>query len=385
MARTTAKSTSKKATSGPARKPQTKAASRSKAKAPTPVAVPLDQIDVSNATKMRVAVDEYGVSEYAEAMRKGAKFPPVDLYFDGKTYWIGDGHHRCRAAKQAERPTIQAVVREGGERQAMLHAAGANARHGRPRTALDKRHVVMILLLDEEWGQWSDREIARRCEVTHPFVGKLRAELDQHRAAREEQRSGNGYQIPGTRTVQRGASTYTMDTSHIGTRAEPTAPTNGASAAMEEAVTFAPDERARWTADYPEFVHPGIPADDFRLIAEKLDAMPPEQRLEYRERWRRHDMNAMAELLGEPGFSAPDPQQMAGYRASDHWEKYFLDLSVLASSIQDGWGALMATWPRSRKQAALANLRQWHGWIGTWIHAVEEDLSHGTSGDDIAH
>jgi hypothetical protein len=53
MARTTAKPTSKKATSGPARKPQTKAASRSKAKAPALVDVPLEQIDWYGTTQMR--------------------------------------------------------------------------------------------------------------------------------------------------------------------------------------------------------------------------------------------------------------------------------------------------------------------------------------------
>ena len=30
----------------------------------------------------------------------------------------------------------------------------------------DKRRAVMTLLADEEWGKWSDNEIARRCEVS---------------------------------------------------------------------------------------------------------------------------------------------------------------------------------------------------------------------------
>ena len=126
---------------------------------------------------------------------------------------------------------------------------------------------------------------------------------------------------------------------------------------------------------YPEFVHPGIPPDDFRIIAEKLDAMAPEQRLEYRERWKRGDMNALSELLGEPGFPETDPLQTAAYEASDKWDKYFLDLSVLASTVQDGWGALMATWPESRKRAALASVRQWHAWVETWIRAIRRTCS----------
>ena len=31
-----------------------------------------------------------------------------------------------------------------------------------------------MLLNDSEWGQWSDREIARRCGVGHPLVAKIR-------------------------------------------------------------------------------------------------------------------------------------------------------------------------------------------------------------------
>jgi hypothetical protein len=138
-------------------------------------------------------------------------------------YWIGDGHHRCRAAKQVGSPTIRAEVQEGGEREAFLYACSANATYGYRRHDLDKRHAVMLLLMDEEWCQWSDREIARRCAVSHPFVGKIRAARGQQQA----RPSGNRYQIPETRTVQRGESVYTMDTAGIGTRPEPLAAAHG--------------------------------------------------------------------------------------------------------------------------------------------------------------
>lgn len=42
------------------------------------------------------------------------------------------------------------------------------------RTNADKRRAVLRLLDDAEWAVWSDREIARRCGVAHPFVAKLR-------------------------------------------------------------------------------------------------------------------------------------------------------------------------------------------------------------------
>ncbi|MGH8190747.1 MAG: hypothetical protein ACREP2_04810 [Rhodanobacteraceae bacterium] len=36
---------------------------------------------------------------------------------------------------------------------------------------------MMTLLKDPEWAKFTDREIARRCSVTHPFVGGIRASL----------------------------------------------------------------------------------------------------------------------------------------------------------------------------------------------------------------
>ena len=33
------------------------------------------------------------------------------------------------------------------------------------------------MLNDEEWKGWSDREIARQCDVNHELVGRLREQL----------------------------------------------------------------------------------------------------------------------------------------------------------------------------------------------------------------
>ena len=39
-----------------------------------------------------------------------------------------------------------------------------------------KRRAVETLLNDEEWGKWSDREIARRCGVSPQTVVNIRSE-----------------------------------------------------------------------------------------------------------------------------------------------------------------------------------------------------------------
>ena len=75
------------------------------------------------------------------------------------------------------------------------------------RTNDDKRRIVTRMLQDPEWGTWSDREIARHCGVSNFIVSKRRKELFP--SVRESQIA---------RTVSRGGTVYTMDTSAIGQR-----------------------------------------------------------------------------------------------------------------------------------------------------------------------
>jgi hypothetical protein len=163
--------------------------------------------------------------------------PPLVVYLDeGDVYWLADGYHCLKAAREAlskEGPrTLPAEVHEGTKRDAILYAAGANAKHGQPLTSHEKGTVVQRLLKDPEWAQWSDRKIARHIGVSHTFVGALRKELDTAAT------SGNGGQIPAasTRTVQRGGKTYQMHTGGIGRThgSQPAIPTAPASSALPQ-------------------------------------------------------------------------------------------------------------------------------------------------------
>jgi hypothetical protein len=69
------------------------------------------------------------------------------------------------------------VLHHGTRRDAVLFSAGANCSHGLERTNADKRKAVMTLLADEEWRQWSDKEIAKRCDVSYQFVADVRGSL----------------------------------------------------------------------------------------------------------------------------------------------------------------------------------------------------------------
>jgi hypothetical protein len=184
------------------------------------VKIPLDRIVTDYESQARVKVHTSVVCQYAEAMREqlsegGLQFPPVVLFSDEQQHWIGDGFHRVLAARQAELTEILAEVRPGNQRDALLYCITSNQTHGLPRTNADKRRAVGLLLRDQEWSQWSDREIARRCQVGHILVGRLR------RGA-----SGSKNQMRA-RKVQRGGQVYEMTLSENGAAAQtPSPPTD---------------------------------------------------------------------------------------------------------------------------------------------------------------
>jgi hypothetical protein len=136
--------------------------------------IALDEIRIEQRVQARAEIVAEVIDEYTEAMREGAEFPPLTVFEEGETRILADGFTRHAAAKRAGRTNFDCIVRAGGLRDATLFAAGANATHGRPRSNEDKRCAVLKLLADDEWCAWSDREIARRCHVSHQLVAELR-------------------------------------------------------------------------------------------------------------------------------------------------------------------------------------------------------------------
>jgi len=134
-------------------------------------------IIIDEGTQSRVAICEDTVSDYAAAMEAGAEFPPVTVMYDGVNYYLADGYHRLHASNRIGRASIQADVQRGTLRDAIWWSYGANQTHGLRRTHADKRQIVLNLLNDFEWQDLPDREIARHCGFSHPFIGRIRAEM----------------------------------------------------------------------------------------------------------------------------------------------------------------------------------------------------------------
>jgi hypothetical protein len=166
--------------------------------------LPLADIKVDPACQTRAAMNNETIDEYVEVMKeKGdGPFPAVVVFHDGTDYWLSDGFHRHAAAKKAGLASLKSKIRQGTHRETILHSVGANTTHGLRRTNADKRRAVSILLHDEEWSTWSNREVARRCGVDEWLVRKLREE--QHsmspsavypQIARKVERKGTRYQM----------------------------------------------------------------------------------------------------------------------------------------------------------------------------------------------
>lgn len=179
-------------------------------------AIKIKDIAIDGGTQQRERINEDIVSEYAEAMRCGAKFPAVTLFFDGVQYWLADGFHRFHASRAAEMLDILADVREGTKRDAVLFSASANGTHGMRLSNADKRRSVLVLLLDKEWSAWTNRDIAKHCHVSPAMVDKLRKELDAPAekvptvgtpAAKPNNGAGVVFELPKKEAIELGQTT----------------------------------------------------------------------------------------------------------------------------------------------------------------------------------
>lgn len=195
----------------------------------------ISDLEQNAKTQARVATDDEAVDAYATALKEGAQLPAIDVFHDGESYYIADGWHRMRAHVQAAEDFIDARVHEGGEREAVLYAAGANTTHGVRRTNADKRRAVQILLEDSVWGKWSSRAIAEHCGVHHDMVEKLRNQLAESASSTEKRVGRDGKKRASTKAAATKPEDQLAD-----------------SASCDEAEELEGDDAAEWIEEHAE-------------------------------------------------------------------------------------------------------------------------------------
>jgi hypothetical protein len=164
--------------------------------------LPIASIRTDGGTQLRIQTHGDAVEDYARAIEAGGIFPPVVAYYDGAAYWLADGFHRLAAYERLGRTAVDVAVYEGTQRDAVLHAARANTEHGLRATRADRRNAVAVLLADDEWRQWSDRELGRIVGVDGKTVAAVRHQL--------------GHSIDTTRKMMRDGQELRIQTDAIG-------------------------------------------------------------------------------------------------------------------------------------------------------------------------
>ncbi len=179
-----------------------------------PLKLGLDQIRIDGGTQPRVLIDEQVVADYAELYSTGVDLPPVTVFFDGASYWLADGFHRCWANRRINCDYVYADVRQGTQRDAQWHSFGDNSEHGLRRTRDDVAHILKMMFADDQWAAKSDSDIAKH-------AGIPRRTVYDHR----QRYLGESAKIdPGQREVTRNGKTYQMNTGNIGRAKSPPRP-----------------------------------------------------------------------------------------------------------------------------------------------------------------
>jgi hypothetical protein len=171
MARTPTKRSPKKAPAKPRQKRNDRPAS------PRQMTLALTTLRRDGDTQPRAKIDENVVNDYAEAYGKKEKLPPLTVFYDGTAYWLADGFHRVRGAKEVGRIKVQCEVYKGGQEDARWYSYSANQTHGLRRSNADKRKSVSSALKHPFGKKLSDRLIADHCGVSHNLVSSIRNEL----------------------------------------------------------------------------------------------------------------------------------------------------------------------------------------------------------------
>jgi ParB-like chromosome segregation protein Spo0J len=141
-----------------------------------PKTVFIEDLVIDPAVQPRVALNESRIEEFAEGMRNGMSYPRIEVHMIANQPYLCDGFHRTPAAIRAGRETIEALVEHDSSRaKLMMRAVQANAIHGQPLTASERRNSVIRLVetLNKLGEPWTQQQIADATGYTQPQVSRI--------------------------------------------------------------------------------------------------------------------------------------------------------------------------------------------------------------------
>lgn len=149
--------------------------------------------------QIRQHLDQSLITKYAEAMRRGEAFPPVEVFRDNDgRLFLSDGFHRKHAAIAAGLTEIEAHIRAGSEQDALWFGIGANGKHGKRLTEGDIKHAILLAL--QTWPDISTPRIAEQVGCSHVYVLKVREQWGK------QNQVVTGYNLPARVTGKDGKS-----------------------------------------------------------------------------------------------------------------------------------------------------------------------------------
>ena len=151
----------------------------------------------------RVTMDYEKVHDYAQKMKDGTRFNPIEAFIDEiDNIWGYNGKHRQEAAIEAG-VMLPITITPGTEKDAELEALGANFDNGLPRSKADEEWAVELGFTKH---LLSEREVSRRTKLSRRRVGNIKKDLVA------------AGKIPADYkpTVKRGKSEYVQNTEKIG-------------------------------------------------------------------------------------------------------------------------------------------------------------------------
>lgn len=129
---------------------------------------------------------------YAEAMKAGEKFPPLEVVQEGENFWLWDGFHRFHAMQSLGYTTAEVNVTPGTQRTAIELSLRANTKHGLPRDKQAKLNAIRIIESDSEWRLRTDKQKAEMCGMNEITYRRYRNEIPDFQSPQTDIMSVSG-------------------------------------------------------------------------------------------------------------------------------------------------------------------------------------------------